>query len=125
MSSAVLFRLLAMLALSACSAGSMGASGDAVGPSGTAAERRTDLATQEACRSRVNEMYERRDRADIYVPASSVNTPYSANYEAGVTSRGLANQFDFERTLAECERDSGTAVDPMVAPAPAPPAKGR
>ncbi len=54
---AVFLRLLALLALSACSAGGMGGGGDSgIGPNGTAAERRTDLETQQACRDRTNEM---------------------------------------------------------------------
>jgi|HubBroStandDraft_1064217.scaffolds.fasta_scaffold23289_5 hypothetical protein len=109
---AVFLRLLALLALSACSAGGMGdGGGGALGPSGTAAERRTDLETQQACRDRTNEMYEQRDRAQIYAPASSVNTPYSANYEPDVPSRGLSEQFAYERTKAECERAGTGSID--------------
>jgi hypothetical protein len=127
MSRAVLLRLLALLALSACSPGSTGGiSNDVVGPSGTAAEQRTSLQTRIACRNRVNEMYDRRDRAEIYTPASTVNTPLSSNYQAGVSSRGLANQFDYERTRVECERNSGTgSIEPTAAPAPPPVKKTR
>jgi len=126
---AVLLRLLALLALSGCSAVGMGGfSGDAVGPSatsggtagGTAAERRTDLETQQACRERTNEMYEQRDRAQIYAPASSVNTPFSANYQPDVPSRGLSDQFAYERTKAECER-AGTGSIDQRAPNTTPP----
>lgn len=49
---------LVLLAVTACSAGPMGGASDsAVGPSGRAAAGNTDLATQQACRQRVNEMY--------------------------------------------------------------------
>jgi hypothetical protein len=114
--------LLALLALSACSAGGMGDGGGyALGPSGTAAERRTDLETQQACRERTNEMYEQRDRAQIYAPASSVNTPYSANYQPDNPSRGLSDQFAYERTQAECER-AGTGSIDQRAPNTVPPA---
>jgi hypothetical protein len=118
-----------MLAVSACSAGSMGG-GETVGPSGTAASGGPDLATQEACRQRVNEMYEIRDRADIYTAAPPVNTPYSANSYVGVPSRGLSNQFAYERSEAECEQNaiSGAApvAGPPIPPPPVPPgAKGR
>jgi hypothetical protein len=119
---AVFLRLLALLALSACSAGGMGGGGDSgVGPSGTAAERRTDLETQQACRDRTNELYEQRERAQIYAPASSVNTPFSANYQPDVPSRGLSGQFAYEQTKAECER-AGTGSIDQRAPNAAPPA---
>jgi hypothetical protein len=109
---AVFFRLLALLALSACSAGGMGGGSDSgIGPSGTAAERRTDLETQQACRDRTNEMYEQRDRAEIYAPQSSVNTPFSANYQPDVPSRGLSGQFAYEQTKAECEREGTGSID--------------
>ncbi|MSO99872.1 MAG: hypothetical protein EXR07_02295 [Acetobacteraceae bacterium] len=122
MSRAHFFPFVALLALAGCSAGSMGSSGGfaAVGPSGGP----TDLATQTACRQRVNEMYDHRNRAEIYTANSSMNSPYSANYQAGVTSRGLAGQFDYERTLRECERNTGAARETARAPA-APPPKGR
>jgi hypothetical protein len=121
---------LAMLALSACSAGPMGgSSGEAVGPSGTASGGRTDLATQHACRQRVNEMYETRNRADIYVPNSTLNSPFSANSQVGVPSSGLSSRYAFEKSIAECEHDSATGPDQAAAPtpSPAPPsaAKGR
>jgi hypothetical protein len=119
---------LAMLALSACSAGPMGggASSDAVGPSGTAAEGRTDLATQQACRQRVNEMYDIRDRGDIYVANPSVNTPFSANYQPGVPSRGLSGQFAYEQNIAECERNARNGAGEGALPPVSPPAaKGR
>lgn len=123
--------VLAMLALSACSAGSMGgagASSGAVGPSGTAAEGRTDLATQQACRQRVNEMYEVRNRSDIYAANPAENSPSSAYSLAGVPSRGLSDQFAYGRSVAECERNAGTGAQRVDTPPPPPlppAAKGR
>jgi hypothetical protein len=106
--------VLAILALSACSGGPLGGrtSSDAVGPSGTAAAGPTDLATQQACRRRVNEMYDIRDRGDIYAANPSVNTPFSANYQAGVPSRGLSSQFAYEQSLADCERNATNGAAP-------------
>jgi hypothetical protein len=124
MSRAVILPLMAMLALSACSAGSMEPSFAAVGPSGDAAQTRTDLATQTACRQRANEMYAQRDRARIYTANSSANTPYSANSSVGVPSQGLSGQFAYDQTIAECERNTGTGAQLPDNPA-APPAKGR
>lgn len=109
------FPLLAMLALSGCSAGSLGSGGS--GASSTALDGTVSVATQAACRQRVNEMYERRNRVDIYAANSAVNSPYSAGYQSGLSSRALSGQFDFERTLRECERNSGTGAERPMTPA--------
>ena len=118
---------LFLLSLAACSAGSMGGAGDnAVGPTGPAAQGNTDLATQQACRQRVNEMYEVRDRGDIYTANPSVNSPFSANYQPDVPSRGLSNQFAYDQSLAECEHNAANGAEgPGMAPPPPPAAKGR
>ena len=63
---------LALLALSGCDSGPLSSSGgpsySAVGPSGVAAQSRSDLETRDACRERANEMYDKRGRAEIYAP---------------------------------------------------------
>ena len=111
---------VAMMSLTACSSGSAGGSSSAVGPSGPVLEGRTDLATQQACRQRANEMYEQRNRADLYAANQSANTPFSGNSYVGVPSRGLSGQFEFDRTVADCERSAGSP-----APSPAPAVKSR
>jgi hypothetical protein len=118
MSRAVYLPLLAMLVLSGCSAGSMSSGG-----SGQA-----DMATHVACAERVNQIYDARDREDIYAANPSMNSPFSANYQAGVSSRGLANEFEYRRMQTDCEHDSGPAAaeqsdTPVTTVAPAP--KGR
>ena len=114
---------LLLLALVACSAGPMGgASDNAVGPSGPAAAGGADLATQQACRQRVNEMYEVRSRGDIYTANPSVNSPFSANYQPDVPSRGLSNQFAYDQSLAECERNAANGAAGPGTPPPSPPA---
>jgi hypothetical protein len=110
---------LVMVALAGCSAGSLGGGGDAVGPSGAAADQRVSLETQAACRERVNEMYAIRDRADIYAANPSVNTPFSANYQPDVPSRGLSKQFGYEQDRADCEHNAATGGGDASAPAPA------
>jgi hypothetical protein len=118
---------LLLLALTACTAGPMGGVSDnAVGPSGPATAGNTDLATQEACRQRVNEMYEIRNRSDIYTANPSVNSPFSANYQPDVPSRGLSNQFAYGQSLSECEHNAANGANvPAVQPAPSPAFKGR
>jgi hypothetical protein len=113
------------LALAACSAGPMGGiSDEAVGPSGPATGQ-TSLATQQACRQRINEMYEVRDRGAIYTPNPSVNTPFSANYQPDVPSRGLSNQFAYDQNVAECEHNAETGANSTAVPPSPPAAKGR
>ncbi len=113
--------LLAMLALPGCSPGPLGSNRSA----GTAAPRDLPVtaATQAACRQRVNEMYERRNRAEIYAPNPAMNSPYSGGYQSGLSTRALSSQFDYDRTLRECERNSGTGEDRSQAPVPPPAAK--
>lgn len=118
---------LTMLALTACSAGPLGGSGsggDVVGPSGMASEGPTDLATQQACRQRVNEMFEIRDRGDVYAANPTTNTPYSANSSVGVPSHGLSNQFAYDQTVAECERNARNGTGPELIPPPVPSPSG-
>ncbi|MGD0434350.1 MAG: hypothetical protein ABSA58_24990 [Acetobacteraceae bacterium] len=117
---------LAMLALAACSPGSMnpggGASSESVGPSGEAAENRTSLQTQQACRERANQIVDEQRRPDIYAPNSSLNTPFSANFQPDVPSRGLSGQFAYERTEADCERNAGAPdVSTTTVPSTIPP----
>ena len=80
---------------------------DVVGPSGTAAQTHTEQERRDACRERVDEMYDKRDRALIYTSNPSVNSPQSANYVEGITSRGLPAQFEYDRTVNDCVRDNG------------------
>jgi hypothetical protein len=140
MSRAAVFPLLAVLALSGCTTGPGGGIGGggiggggiggggigggmssgAVGPGVVASGRPANLERQQACRQRVNEMYERRDRAEIYRPAAAVNTPFSSNYEFGDMSRGLAGQFGYERTRLECEHNTSVDAAPPVLPPASP-----
>jgi hypothetical protein len=103
----------ALLMMAACTAGSMSGGGtgwSSVGPSGTAAGGQTSLETQQACRQRTSEIYEKRERPQIYAANSSLNSPFSANYQPDVPSRGLSDQFAYERTNAECERNAGAGT---------------
>lgn len=119
MSRAVFLPLFALLAVSGCSAGALSPGGS--GTSGLAADSRTDQATQLACRTRANEMYDRRNRAEIYSANSTINSPFSANYQPGTTNQGLSERFSFEQMVSECIRNAGTGAARPVAPAPQPP----
>jgi hypothetical protein len=96
MSRAVVLSLLAVLATAGCSA--------------SGGSRQADLRTQNACRDRVSEIYESRNRGDIFAANSSMNSPLSANYESGPSSRGLSDQFAYGRMASDCERDSASVT---------------
>jgi hypothetical protein len=116
---------LCLTALSSCSAGPMGgSSGGVVGPSGMAAQGQPSLEAQQACRQRANEIFDQRNRSDIYSAEPSVNTPFSANYQPNALSRGPSGQFAYEQTVADCERGGTSTRANTAAPAP-PPVKGR
>jgi hypothetical protein len=88
-------------------------------------QAQADAATRAACRQRANEAYDQQNRAQIYSPSASVNTPFSANYQPDQTDRGLSDLFVHDRMVSDCIRNSGTGEDRSVAPdspAPASPA---
>lgn len=109
-------RLLALLcatALCACT--------DGAGPPLTG-QSLADSQTRAACRDRVNAAFEIRDRAQIYSPQSQVNTPYSASYLPDLDDRGLSDQFEHDKMLSDCIRNTGTGAE-RSPPAPPPPIK--
>ncbi len=91
--------LLGALALSAC---------DIAPPSGQA---QADAATRSACQNRAEQAYEQQNRAEIYSPPATVNTPYSANYAPSQTDRGLSELFAHDRMVRDCVRNTGTGAD--------------
>lgn len=120
MTSAAYLPLLALLAVAGCSAGGLtprGSGPASFGPD-AAANNRSNLATQVACRQRVNEIYDRRNRAEIYAANGTVNSPFSSGYQSGLASRGLGDQFAYGQTLSDCERTAGTGSERSVAAPP-------
>ena len=105
---AVLKSAVVVLAVAGCSAGPLGLGGGSTMAGN--ANAREDLATQTACRQRVSEIYDRQNRAEIYAANSSLNSPFSANFQPGVTSRGLSDQFSYGKLEKECEQ-SGTGAE--------------
>jgi hypothetical protein len=98
--------LLGSLALSAC----------ATAPQSPQAQ--ADAATRNACRQRAEQAYEQQNRAEIYSPPATVNTPYSANYVPNQTDRGLSDLFAHDRLVSDCVRNTGTNSD-RTPPTPA------
>jgi len=106
---------LLLLALTSC--GSAGDVGNLFAGGGTAG---SSLETQNACRERASEVYNVRDRGDIYAPASTVNTPSSSNYLAGDPTRGLSQQFEYGKIEAACEHDNTEGASGIGAAPPTP-----
>jgi hypothetical protein len=91
--------LLGVLALSACDAPPQ------------SAQAQADAATRTACQQRAERAYEQQNRAEIYSPPATVNTPYSANYTPSQTDRGLSDLFAHDRMVSDCIRNTGTGAD--------------
>jgi hypothetical protein len=85
-----------------------------------------DAQTRAACRQRADQAWEVQNRAQIFAPSSTVNSPYSTNYLPGDTNKGLSELFAHDRMVSDCVRNTGTGTDrtpPEGAPAkPAAPA---
>lgn len=81
---------------------------DRPAPTGQA---RADAETRAACETRANQAYEQQNRAEIYAPQAQVNTPYSANYVSGDSSRGLSDLFVHDRMVSNCVRNTGTGTE--------------
>lgn len=74
-------------------------------------QAQADAETQAACRQRAEEVYNQQNRAQIYSPSPSVNTPYSANYLPNQTDRGLSQLFVHDKMVSECVRNNGTGAE--------------
>jgi hypothetical protein len=87
------------LALSAC---------DAPPQTGQA---QADAATRAACQQRAEDADRQQNRAEIYSPPPTVNTPFSANYTPDVSDRGLSDLFVHDRMISDCVRNTGTGAE--------------
>lgn len=87
------------VALSACS------------PQPSTPQGQADAATRAACRDRAEAAYNQQNRAQIYSPPATVNTPFSSNYTPDVMDRGLSDLFSHDRMVSDCIRNTGTGID--------------
>lgn len=97
-----LIALLGAIALTACQ-------GD-----GMSSQSRADANTRAACQRRAEDMDKETNRGEIYAPPPQTNTPYSANYFPGDTTRGLSEMFAQQRAIDDCVRNTGTQTDREV-----------
>jgi hypothetical protein len=91
--------LASLLALAACTP-----------PPPPVGQAKADAATLTACRERADEVYNRNNRDTIYT-ITSRDTPFSGNYTAGVTDRGLAQRYGHENLIRDCVRNTGTETN--------------
>jgi hypothetical protein len=82
-------------------------------------QAQADAETRAACQERASEAYNQRNRAEIYSPPPTVNTPYSANYVPAMSDRGLGDLFVHDRMVSDCVRNTGTGEE-RAAPSPPP-----
>jgi hypothetical protein len=106
--------LLAVLAVAGCNnpESPLNATGGIGGGLGKA-----NPAVVTACTQRADQVYDQRNRAEIYSPQSSVNSPYSANYIPGMTDRGLSTKYAHDSMIRDCVRNTGTETNRTVPPA--------
>jgi hypothetical protein len=101
--------LVPLLVVSACDA-----------PPQRSGQAQADAQTRTACQERAEQAYDQQNRADIYSPQSSVNSPFSANYLPSQSDRGLSQLFVHDRMVSDCVRNTGTGAE-RSAPAPVSP----
>lgn len=87
----------------------------------TSGQALADAQTRAACQQRAEQAYEQQNRAEIYSPPLSVNTPYSANYVPDSSNRGLSDLFAHDRMVDNCVRNTGTGAERDETGSPVPP----
>jgi hypothetical protein len=74
-------------------------------------QAQADAETRAACQARAEQTYNQQNRAEIYSPPPTINTPYSANYVPSQSDRGLSDLFVHNRLVSDCIRNTGTQSD--------------
>lgn len=86
-------------------------------------QARADQNSAAACRQRADQIYAQQNRRELFIGDDQRDTPFSANYVAGDTTRGLADEHSRDNQFADCVRASQEAAPGFVAaPSPPPPA---
>jgi hypothetical protein len=70
----------------------------------------TDEATIAACRKYAAEVYNERNRGEIY-SVDQTGLPYSASHLAGNQTNTLAEQYANEKLIEDCIRNTGPGID--------------
>ncbi len=77
-------------------------------------------ATVAACRERADQVYDRQNRADLS-RRDERDTPQSASYLSGITTRGLSARFERGQRIAECTNglasEAGSTPGATMSPA--------
>ena len=104
----LLWPMVCAASLSACDA-----------PTPSTGDAKTDAAILQVCRQRANEVYDRRNRAEIYAPQYGGNSPLSGTYTDVGVNRGLSAQFSFEQMVRDCVRQSNVTGERAIGTTPA------
>ena len=96
----------------------------ACSPAPQSAQSRASRATVAACRGRADEVYLRQNRASLYA-VDARDSPESASYNSGITSRGLADRYGWSRQVSDCVRSQGSTADPIDPTGPTMQPRGR
>ncbi len=88
-------------------------------PTPSSGDAKADAAVLQACRQRANEVYDRRNRAEIYAPQYGGNSPLSGGYTDVGINRGLSAQFSFEQMVRDCVRQSNVSGERAIGTTPA------
>lgn len=79
-------------------------------PPPPAGQERADAATLAACRDHASQVYNRRNRDQIYT-ITNRDVPFSAGYAPGATDQGLAARYSNDKMVSDCVRNTGTETD--------------
>lgn len=94
------------------------------GTGGGGGQTRSDQAMIAGCRQRADQSFERANRATLYQPSSTRDSPYSG--VPAYPNSDLADKFSYGTLYNDCMRSNGAAATPSTvtppepAPAPAP-----
>ena len=83
----------------------------------TSPQSHTDRATLAACRDYASQLYDRRNRGEIY-SINQVGVPYSGSYLPGYQTVQLAEKYDNSQVVDDCIRNTGTGISREDAAAP-------
>ena len=71
------------------------------GTTGATARAAIDPQVTSDCRARADAVYEKQNRADLS-RRDQRDSPFSASYNSGITTRGLGARFERDRMVADC-----------------------
>ena len=114
------FRLLLLgvpLLMAACAPRPAPTSASASATAPSSARAAIDPQVTADCRARADAVYDRQNRAELS-RRDQRDSPFSASYNSGITTRGLGARFERDRLVADCvaANSSGTSSAASTGP---------